>query len=102
MINLLIVIAGFAILSVVAGAGLVAGSETAETIAVGTSIAAVVVGLVGLSLIVIGRDPFAGAGSTADGLGVAGAFTFIYATVLVALAAARTGSTSQTTKAVLS
>ena len=102
LVGVLPFIAGFAILSVIAGAGLIAGSETAETVAVGTSVAAVVVGLVGLTLIVVGRDPFAGAGSTADGVGVVGAFTFVYATVLVALAAARTGSTTQTSKAVLS
>ena len=102
LVGVLPFIAGFAILSVVAGAGLVAGRESAETIAVGTSVAAVVVGLVGLTLIVVGRDPFAGARSTADGIGVVGAFTFVYATVLVALAAARTGSTLKTSKAVLS
>ena len=102
LVGVLPFIGGFAILSIVAGAGLVAGSETAETIAVGTSVAAVVVGLVGLALIVVGRDPFAGARSTADGIGVVGAFTFVYATVLVALAAARTGSTLKTSKAVLS
>lgn len=96
-------VAGFALLSILAGAGLLAGSETAETVAVGTSIAAVVVGVVGLTLILVGRDPLAGAGTTADGLGVAGAFTFVYATVLVALAAARTvPTTTQTSKAVLS
>ena len=102
LVGVLPFIAAFAILSVVAGAGLIAGSDTGESIAVGTSIAAVVVGLVGLTLIVVGRDPFAGAGSTADGVGVVGAFTFVYATVLVALAAARTGSITHTTKAVLS
>ena len=102
LIGVLPFIAGFAILSVAAGAGLLIGKQSVEAIAVGTSLAAVVVGLVGLTLIVVGRDPFAGAGSTADGVGVVGAFTFVYGTVLVALAAARTGSTTHISKAVLS
>ena len=61
----------------------------AETLAVGTSIVAVVVGVFGLALIVVGRDPFAAdrrRRSTADGLGIVGAFTVIYLAVLVALA----------------
>ena len=102
LIAVLPFIAGFALLSVVAGAGLIAGNETAETLAIGTSIAAVVVGVLGLSLIVVGRDPFAGAGSTADGIGVIGAFTFVYSTVLVSLAAARTGDNTSSPKAVAS
>ncbi|HEX6868907.1 MAG TPA: hypothetical protein VF119_08880 [Candidatus Limnocylindrales bacterium] len=102
LVGVLPFIAGFALLSVIAGAGLIAGSETAETMAVGTSVVAVIVGLVGLTLTVVGRDPFAGAGSTADGVGVVGAFTFTYAAALVALVAARTGSTTQTSQAVLS
>ncbi len=85
-------VAGFAVASVVAGLGLLVGQARAEALAIGTSIVGVVVGVIGLALIVVGRDPFAStasATSTTDGIGIVGTFTLIYGAVIVALGSAR-------------
>jgi hypothetical protein len=98
-------ITGFAIASIVAGVGLQADLAGAETLAVGTSLVALVVGIFGTALIVVGRDPFAASGaggSPSDGLGIIGAFTLTYLAVVVALAAARTRSSGISTRAVAS
>ena len=86
-------VGGFAVASILAGAGVLAGQVRADSVAMGTSIVAVVAGVLGLALIVVGRDPLASsvrAGSSADGLQIVGAFTLIYLIVLVAMAATQT------------
>jgi hypothetical protein len=98
-------IGGFAIASIVAGIGVLAGQPRADSLAMGTSIVAVVTGLLALALIVVGRDPFATtvrAGSTADGLEIVGSFTLIYLIVLVAMAATQAGVAGTTRRAVAS
>ena len=98
-------IGGFAIASTVAGIGVLAGQPRADSLAIGTAIVAVVTGLLGLALIVVGRDPFATtarAGSTADGLEIVGSFTLIYLIVLVAMAATQTRIAGTTRRAVAS
>ncbi|MFL5711227.1 MAG: hypothetical protein ACJ77W_05020 [Chloroflexota bacterium] len=98
-------IGGFAIASIVAGFGVLAGHVRADSIAMGTSIVAVVTGSLALVLMVVGRDSFASAArsaSGADGVGIAGAFTLIYIIVLVALASTQTriaGTTGRTVAA---
>ena len=98
-------IGGFAIASILAGLGVLAGQVRAESIAMGTAIVAVIAGFLGLALIVIGRDPFASparAGSSADGLEIVGAFTLIYLIVLVALASTQTRVAGTSRRAVAS
>lgn len=98
-------IAGFALVSVVAGIGLLVDLAHAEALAIGTAIVAVVGGVFGLTLIVVGRDPFAStasATSTADGVGIVGTFTLIYLAVIVALGAARTRVARSSTAAAAS
>ncbi|MFL5689600.1 MAG: hypothetical protein ACJ77I_11460 [Chloroflexota bacterium] len=98
-------IGGFAIASIVAGFGVLAGHARADSIAMGTSIVAVVTGSLALVLMVVGRDSFASAARSAfgaDGVGIAGAFTLIYIIVLVALASTQTriaGTTGRTVAA---
>ena len=84
---------------------MLAGQPRADSLAMGTSIVAVVTGLLALALIVVGRDPFATtvrAGSTADGLEIVGSFTLIYLIVLVAMAATQAGVAGTTRRAVAS
>jgi hypothetical protein len=85
-------IATFAVVSLVAAVGLAVEGAWAETLAVGVSIVAVVTGMTGLLVIVVGSDPFASAvsaHSTADGIGIVGAFTVAYVAILVAVAELR-------------
>ena len=92
LIPVLPFIAGFALVSVLSGVGVLAGQGRADALAIGTSVVAVVTGAIGLALIVVGRDPFAStsrAASTADGLGIIGTFVLIYLVAIVALAVAR-------------
>ncbi|MFL5708788.1 MAG: hypothetical protein ACJ77Y_07340 [Chloroflexota bacterium] len=96
-------IGGFAIASIVAGFGVLAGHARADSIAMGTSIVAVVTGSLALVLMVVGRDSFASAArsaSGADGVGIAGAFTLIYIIVLVALASTQTRIAGTTVRTV--
>lgn len=98
-------VGGFAVASLIAGVGVLAGQARADSIAMGTSIVAVVSGVLGLVLIAVGRDPFAstsGARSSADGLEIVGAFTLIYLIVLVAMAATQTRVSGTTRRAVAS
>ena len=98
-------IAGFASISVIAGIGLLVGAAHAETLAIGTSVVAVAAGVIGLALIVVGRDPFAStarATSTADGIGIVGTFTLLYGAVIVALGAAKMRVSRSSTAAVAS
>jgi len=97
LITVLPFVAGFAVVGIVAAAGLVRGKRWSDTLALGTAIAAVAVGAIGLTLLSIGRDPFASiasARSTDDGIGIIGAFTAIYLFVIVAVAVARRPRTS--------
>jgi hypothetical protein len=91
-------VGGFAIASILAGVGLLLGATAAETLAVGTSVVAITAGLIGIALVVVGRDPFAGAGtgSPSDGVGIIAAFTVTYITAVVALAVARPRTTAST------
>jgi hypothetical protein len=92
LITVLPFVAVFAVAGVVAAAGLVRGEQWSDTLALGTAIAAVAVGAIGLILLSIGRDPFAStasARSTDDGIGIIGAFTALYLLVIVAVAVAR-------------
>ena len=85
-------IVAFAVVSLVAAAGLLVDRAWADTLAVGVSIVALVTGVTGLLLIVAGSDPFASTVSghaTADGIGIVGAFTVTYVAVLMAIAEAR-------------
>jgi hypothetical protein len=105
LIPVLPFIGGFAVASTLAGIGVLAGQVRADSIAMGTSIVAVVAGVLVLVLIVVGRDPFASsvrAGSSADGLEIVGSFTLIYLIVLVALASTQTRVAGATRRAVAS
>jgi len=87
----------FALITIVAAVGLLAGSSWAPPVALASALVAVTVGGFGLLLIVVGRDPFvpvASPASVADGLGIVAAFTVVYLLVIVALAAARPPRTS--------
>jgi hypothetical protein len=82
----------FAGVDLLAATGLLLGKEWADVMAYGAATAAVAVGAIGLVLIAVGHDPFAPtatAHSTADGLGILGAFTLLYLAVIVAIATAR-------------
>jgi hypothetical protein len=82
----------FAVVSVVAAAGLLHGKPWSDSVALGTASVAVVVGAIGLILLSIGRDPFAttaSAHSTNDGIAIIGAFTALYLFIIVAVAVAR-------------
>jgi hypothetical protein len=97
LITVLPFVALFAVVGVVAAAGLIRGKRWSDGSALGTAIAAVTVGAIGLLLLSVGRDPFAStasARSTDDGIGIIGAFTAIYVLVIVALAVARQPRTS--------
>jgi hypothetical protein len=105
LIPLLPFIAGFAIASLAAGLGLLLGQARAETLAVGTSVLAVAVGVIGLTLLVVGRDPFAStarATATADGIAIVGTFTLLYGAVIVALEATRVRVSRPSDRAVAS
>ena len=92
LITVLPFVAGFAVVGIAAAAGLVRGKRWSDTLALGTAIAAVAVGAIGLTLLSIGRDPFASTvsvRSTNEGIGIIGAFTVLYLFVIVAVAVAR-------------
>jgi hypothetical protein len=92
LIPVLPFVAGFALVSIAAGLGLIAGQDRAENLGIGAAAVAVVVGGLVLALIIIGRDPFAStesAKTTADGIAIVGTFTVTYVAVMVALGAAR-------------
>lgn len=97
LVALLPFVIGFALVNVLAGVGLLARATWADPVAVGAASVAVLTGVLGLGLVIAGRDPFAPVGSTGtsfEGLGILAAFTGLYALVLVALAAARPRATS--------
>ena len=87
----------FALVNVAAAIGLFAGRDWAPSIAVGAATVATIGGVIGLVLVLVGRDPFApiaSAGPSTDGVEILAAFTVLYAVVLMALAAARPRATS--------
>ena len=97
LITVLPFVAVFAVAGVVAAAGLLRGKGWSDDLALGTAIAAVAVGAIGVTLLGIGRDPFASTASTSstdDGMAIIGAFTAIYLFVIVAVAVARQPRTS--------
>jgi len=89
----------FAVINVAAAIGLFAERDWAPSIAAAAATVATIGGVIGLVLVVVGRDPFARIGSTGpstDGVEILVAFTVVYAVVLMALAAARPRATSIT------
>jgi hypothetical protein len=92
LITVLPFLAIFAVVGVVAAAGLLHGKPWSDAVALGTASVAVIVGAIGLALLSIGRDPFASAASarsTNDGISIIGAFTALYLLIIVAVALAR-------------
>ena len=90
---------GFAAVNAAAAIGLLAERDWAPSIAGAAATTATITGIVGLLLVIVGRDPFApitAAGPSTDGVGILVAFTVLYAVVLMALAAARPRATSIT------
>jgi len=87
----------FAVVNVAAAIGLFAERGWAPSIAAGAATIATIGGVIGLVLVLVGRDPFApigSAGPSTDGVEILVAFTVLYAVVLLALAAARPRATS--------
>ena len=86
-------IVGFALANVVAALGLLGGRAWADNAAIGSAAIAVAIGAVGLLLVVVGRDPFGPAASTAgpsaDGIEMLAGFTLLYLAVIVSLVAVR-------------
>jgi hypothetical protein len=92
-------VVAFAVINVAAAIGLFAEREWAPSIAAGAATVATIGGVIGLTLVLVGRDPFArigSAGPSTDGVEILAAFTVFYAVVLMALAAARPRATSIT------
>jgi hypothetical protein len=92
-------VVAFAVINVAAAAGLFAERGWATSIAVGAATVATIGGVIGLILVLVGRDPFApvaSAGPSTDGVEILVAFTVLYAVVLMALGAARPRATSIT------
>jgi hypothetical protein len=90
-------VAGFAVVNVVAAIGLFAGRSWAPSVAGTAATIATIIGVLGLILVLVGRDPFApitSAGPSTDGVEILATFTVVYAVVLMALAAARPRATS--------
>jgi hypothetical protein len=85
-------IVGFAAANAVAALGLLGGRAWADSAALGSAAIAVAIGTVGLLLVVVGRDPFSPAASTAgpsaDGIEMLAGFTLLYLVVIVSLVAA--------------
>ena len=80
-------VGAFAVVSLVAAVGLVAGSSWADRLGTTLAAAAVGIGLFGMILLILGHDPFAMVPSdrALDGLGILGAFTALHGAVIGAL-----------------
>jgi hypothetical protein len=92
-------VVAFAVINVVAAIGLFAERDWATSIAAGAASVATIGGVIGLVLVLVGRDPFAkvaSAGPSTDGVEILVAFTVLYTVVLMALTAARPRATSIT------
>ncbi len=81
-------VGAFAVASIVAAVGLASGSPWANRLATIVSAAAVGAGLFGITLLILGHDPFAAvqSGRAVDGIGIVGAFSLLYGAVVIALA----------------
>jgi hypothetical protein len=88
LVQLMPFVGAFAVATIVAAIGLVGGSSWADRLATAVSAAAVGIGLVGLSLLILGRDPFAAVASdrALDGLGILATFAAFYGLAIVGLA----------------
>lgn len=85
-------VVAFALANIVAAIGLLTGKSWADLAAAGSAVVAITAGAIGLTLVVVGRDPFAStaaARSAADGIGILGVFTVFYLAIIAALAAAQ-------------
>jgi len=92
VVGVLPFVVAFAVANLVAASGLLTGKSWAEGIALGSAVVAITVGVIGLALVIVGRDPFAPVAtsrSTSDGIAMLGVFTVAYLLVFVALLAAR-------------
>ena len=92
-------VAAFSVINVVAAVGLFAEREWGASLAASAATVATITGVLGLVLVLVGRDPFApisAAGPSTDGVQILVGFTVLYAVVLMALAAARPQATSIT------
>ncbi len=80
-------VGAFAAASIVAGSALLNASSWGDRLAKAVSAAAVVVGLLAMTLLILGQDPFAAVSSNRvfDGLGIPGTFAALYGAVVVAL-----------------
>jgi hypothetical protein len=99
LIAILPFVIAFAVINVAAAIGLFAERDWAPSLAAGAATVATIGGVIGLALVLVGRDPFARigtAGPSTDGVEILVAFTVLYAVVLMALAAARPRATSIT------
>lgn len=86
--------AGFAVLSFGAAIALFIGAREARLLAGVIAVGAVVIGVIGLGLLLLGRDPFADLASdrALDGIGIVGTFIVVHVAAAVALLFDRTGS----------
>jgi hypothetical protein len=89
LIPLMPFIAGFAVASLIAAVAVI--TERGRILATFVAGTAVVIGLLAVTLLILGDDPFAKVASdrALDGVEMIGAFTAIYAVALVAMAIAR-------------
>jgi hypothetical protein len=97
LLGILPLVVGFAVITLVAAAGLLLGASWAPGLAFVSALVAVAIGGFGLVLMVLGGDPatlLASPASMANGLGITAAFTAVYLLVIVALAAAPSPRTS--------
>lgn len=81
----------FAVVNLVAAAGLLLGSSWGDRVGLGVAIVGATAGTLGLLLVGLGRDPFAPAATaqaTADGIGILSVATALYVLVIVAIDAA--------------
>lgn len=91
LVALLPFIVTFAVVNLVAAAGLLLGRSWADRVGLGAAIVGATAGTLGLLLVGVGRDPFATAATaraTADGIGILAVATALYVLVIVAIDAA--------------
>lgn len=88
LVQLMPFVGAFAVANLVAAVGLVVGSSWADRLASTVAAAAVGILLFGMTLLILGHDPFASVPSdhALDGIGILGAFASLYGAVIVALA----------------
>lgn len=87
LVQLVPFVGAFAVASLVAAVGLAVGSSWADRLGTTLATAAVGIGLFGMTLLILGHDPFSAVPSdrALDGLGILGAFAVLYGAVIVAL-----------------